>query len=237
MPPLPPVTKALMLICTALYCIDQLLGGTLPVFQWMVLWPVNSSQFWPWQLVTYSLVHANFVHLIFSLLGLWMFGAELEMRWGRQRYLQMLAASVLAAGISQAGLGWLLGSALPAFGSSGAIYGLLLAFALEFPRRQFDLVGFLPMVLMMIPGQIFYTLGIILYVMLLTNRQMVPLRPFPIPSMGMVLIFGGLMLFQGLFYSGSGISNIALLGGMMGAWLMMRFWRGQPPFPPRRRSW
>jgi membrane associated rhomboid family serine protease len=235
MPLIPPMTKVLMLLCTALYCVDQLLGNVVPLFNWMVLWPVNSPQFWPWQLVTYGLVHAGFVHLIFSLLGLWMFGAELELRWGQRRYLQMVVTSVFAAGLCQSLASWSLGSAAPAFGSSGALYGLLLAYALEFPRRQFDLVGFLPMVLMMIPGQIFYTLGIILYVMLMTNRQMVPLRPMPVPSMGMVLIFGGLILFQGIFYSAAGISNIALLGGMAGAWLMIRYWRGQPPFPARKR--
>lgn len=235
MPTIPPMTKVLMLICTALYCIDQLLGNTVPVFALMVLWPVESGHFWPWQLISYGLVHVSFVHLIFSLLGLWMFGAELELRWGPRRYLQMLIASVFAAGLLQSLASWALGSAAPAFGSSGALYGLLLAYALEFPRRQFDLVGFLPMVLMMIPGQFFYMLGIILYVMLLTNRQMVPLRPMPIPSMGMVLIFGGLILFQGIFYSGTGISNFALLGGMAGAGLLIRYWRGLPPFPPRRR--
>ena len=44
---------------------------------------------------------------------------------------------------------------------------MLLAYAVVFPRRQFDLVGFLPMVLLMIPGQIFYTLGIILFLVIL----------------------------------------------------------------------
>jgi membrane associated rhomboid family serine protease len=51
----------------------------------------------------------------------------------------------------------------------------------------------------------------------------------------MVLIFGGTELFQGVFFGTSGIAHFAHLGGMLGGWLMIRYWRGQPPFPPKAR--
>jgi two-component system sensor histidine kinase TctE len=112
---------------------------------------------------------------------------------------------------------------------------LLLAYALSFPRRQWDLVGFLPMALMMIPGEIFNTLGLVLFFLLLTNRQMVPIAPIMVSAKTMVLIFGGMELVQGVLFSHSGIAHFAHLGGMLGGWLMLRFWQGRPPFPPRLR--
>jgi membrane associated rhomboid family serine protease len=191
--------------------------------------------FYPWQLLSYAFLHGSFSHLIFNMLGLWMFGAELERLWGHQRYWQLLLASALTAAGAQLLLTYAMGSHVPTVGASGAVYGLLLAYALMFPRRQFDLVGFLPMALVMIPGQIFYTIGVVLFVLLLTNRQAVPIRPIPIPALTMVMIYGAIELVLGVAYSRSGIAHIAHLGGMLGGWLMIRYWRGQAPFPSRRR--
>jgi membrane associated rhomboid family serine protease len=189
----------------------------------------------PWQLVSYAFLHGGFSHLFFNMLGLWMFGAELERLWGQKRYWQMLLAGTITGALAQ-----LLVTALPGphgytVGASGALYGLLLAYALVFPRRQFDLVGFLPMALMMIPGQIFNTLGLVLFVMLMTNRQAVPIAPIVVPAKTMVLIFGGIELFQGVLFGSSGVAHFAHLGGMLGAWLMLRYWRGQAPFSGRQR--
>jgi membrane associated rhomboid family serine protease len=61
-------------------------------------------------------------------------------------------------------------------------------------------------------------------VVLLTNRSMVPIPPMPIPAMTMVAIFGGIELLFGLF-SHTGIAHFAHLGGMLGGWLMMQYWR------------
>jgi len=110
-------------------------------------------------------------------------------------------------------------------GASGTVYGLLLAYALTFPHRQFDLVGFLPMLLLLIPSQTLNILGIILYVMLATNRAAVPIPPVYVRSLVMVGIFGGIELLLGLFVH-TGIAHFAHLGGMLGGWLMVRYWRG-----------
>lgn len=231
MPTLPPATKALMLICTALFCVDALLGESLSLH--FALWPIGSGMFMPWQLATYALLHGSVAHLFFNMLGLWIFGPDLERLWGRTRYLQFLLASALTAAAAQLVVTWLIGSPAPMIGISGAIYGLLLGYALMFPRRQFDLVGFLPMLLIMLPGSIFSVLGIILYVMLLTNRQAVPIPPIAVPSLAMVTIFGALELFLGMLYTNSGVAHFAHLGGMLGGYLMIRYWRGAAP--SRRR--
>jgi membrane associated rhomboid family serine protease len=168
------------------------------------------------------------------MLGLWMFGSELERLWGRQRYLTFLAVSVAVAALAQLAVTFVLGSRAPTVGASGALFGLLLAYALSFPRRQFDLVGFLPMLFLIVPNSTVNMLGLILYFVLLTNRQMVPIPPMPIAAMTMVAIFGALELVLGLFFrSGSGIAHFAHLGGMLGGWLLILYWRRRGPFSRR----
>jgi membrane associated rhomboid family serine protease len=220
MPPLPPTTKAVILACVALFCVDYFVRLT----PWFALWPLSSGNFMPWQLATYTVLHNSVPHLVFNMLGLWLFGGDLERLWGRNRYLLFLLISGVVAGLTQLLVTLLMGSNVATVGASGALFGLLLAYALSFPRRQFDLVGFLPMVLLLIPHPVVNMLGIILYVVLLTNRSMVPIPPMPIPAMTMVAIFGGIELLFGLF-SHTGIAHFAHLGGMLGGWLMMQYWR------------
>lgn len=229
MPPLPPVTKALMLICTAFFCVDQFL----PLDLWLALWPVDSGRFMPWQIVSYAFLHSDMLHLFFNMLGLWMFGADLERLWGRNRYLSFLAVSVVVAALTQLLVTWLIGSRMPTVGASGALFGLLLAYALSFPRRQFDLVGFLPMVFFMIPNTFVNMLGFGLYILMLTNRSALPIPPVPVPAMTMVAIFGAIELLFGLFFR-TGVAHFAHLGGMLGGWLMMLYWRRRGPFGRRR---
>ena len=196
MPPIPPLTRALMLACTAIFMVQQLvlLSGV------FALWPLQSGLFWPWQMVSYGFLHGDLLHLSFNMLGLWMFGSELERLWGRHRYWQFLLASLLAAAATQMLITWLTRSMVPTVGASGALFGLLLAFGMLFP-----------------------------------NRIIVPLiPPIPMKARTFVIVFGVLELVLGL-YGRSGIAHFAHLGGMLGGFLMIRFWRGQAPFAGRRR--
>ena len=153
----------------------------------------------PWQLVTYAFLHGDMAHLFFNMLGLWMFGAEIERLWGQKRYLQFLLASALSAAVIQLLWTMLIGSRTPTVGASGALFGLLLAFGMLFP-----------------------------------NRMIVPLiPPIPMKAKYFVAIFGALELVLGLA-GPSGVAHFAHLGGMLGGFLMIRYWRGQPPFGNRR---
>jgi membrane associated rhomboid family serine protease len=129
--PLPPVTQALMLICTAVFCINILV----PLGLWLALWPIGSGQFAPWQLLTYAFLHGDLVHLFFNMLGIWMFGSELERLWGQKRFIQMLLAGALAAALVQLVFNALIGSRVPMVGASGALFGLLLCYGMLFPNR------------------------------------------------------------------------------------------------------
>jgi membrane associated rhomboid family serine protease len=231
--PIPTVTKNLMLVCVAVFCLHYF-GPTAPVQGWLALWPLDSGRFMPWQVLTYAVEHANSMHLFLNMLALWMFGSELERLWGARRYLQFVAVASVAAAAAQLLVTWAMGSLHPTAGASGAVYGLLLAYALTFPNRQFDLVGFLPMLLFLAPSEPLHILGIVLYVMLATNRQAVPIPPVYVRALVMVSIFGGIELFLGLFVH-TGIAHFAHLGGMLGGWLMMKFWRSGGGRGSRRR--
>lgn len=131
MPPMPPVTKSLLLACVAIFCVNLFL----PLTQWFALWPLASGEFMPWQVLSYAFLHGDTLHLFFNMLGLWMFGAELEQLWGRRRYGQYLLASVLVAAAAQLLITAATGSNAPTVGASGALFGLLLAFGMLFPHR------------------------------------------------------------------------------------------------------
>ncbi len=140
--PFPPVTQALLLANVAIFFLAELLGpGLLSAF---ALWPLGAG-FLPWQIVTYAFLHGNFNHLFFNMLGLWMFGGELEQVWGQKRFLVFYTASVLAAALTQLLVNALLGSNAPTIGASGGLFGLLLAFAMIFPNRTILLFFVIPM--------------------------------------------------------------------------------------------
>jgi membrane associated rhomboid family serine protease len=195
MPHLPPVTKALILICVGVFAVQQLL----PFVGLFALWPLQSGNFMPWQVLSYAFLHGDFTHLLFNMLALWMFGAEIERLWGPRRFMQFLLASSIAAAVIQLVWTYLIGSRVPTLGASGATYGLLLAFGMLFPNRT---------IMLLIP-------------------------PIPMKAKFFVAIFGALELVLGVMGPG-GIAHFAHLGGMLGGFLMIRYWRGQAPFGRRR---
>lgn len=196
MPSLPPMTQALLLINVAAFCIEFIFGSWFS--RALALWPLGSG-FLPWQVVSYAFLHGSFGHLFFNMLGLWMFGSELERVWGQKRYLQFYFASILAAAATQLLVNAALGSGAPTVGASGGIFGLLLAYGMTFPNRT---------VMLLIP-------------------------PIPMKAKVLVIIYGVLELVLGVMPGNSNVAHFAHLGGMLGGFLMLRYWRGQPPFGRR----
>src|SRR3954468_12728416 len=98
-----------------------------------------------WQLVTYMFLHSvdNFGHILWNMLGLWMFGAEIERLWGTAKFLRFYFICGISAGVLVVVTAYLVGSPeIATVGSSGAIFGLLMAYAILFPDRTI-LFGFL----------------------------------------------------------------------------------------------
>jgi membrane associated rhomboid family serine protease len=94
-----------------------------------------------WELVTYMFVHGGPSHLLFNMLTLYLMGVELERMWGTRYFAKFYLACGIGAGVTQVVLGFLPGSIGDQFyytstiGASGAIFGILLAYALYFPTR------------------------------------------------------------------------------------------------------
>jgi membrane associated rhomboid family serine protease len=86
-----------------------------------------------WQIVTYMFLHANFWHIFFNMLALWMFGSILEQEWGSREFLKYYFLTGLGGGLSYALFN--MHSTIPTVGASGAIYGLLVAYAVLFPNN------------------------------------------------------------------------------------------------------
>jgi membrane associated rhomboid family serine protease len=125
------------------------------------LWPYprvpGAPPFHFWQLVSYAFLHStgNYAHLGFNMLGLWMFGAPVENALGAPRFLAIYFASVVTAALTQLIVPSLLGAVTEAtIGASGGVFGLLLAFAMLFPKlRVVPLIPPIPM-----PAWLFATL-------------------------------------------------------------------------------
>jgi membrane associated rhomboid family serine protease len=92
-----------------------------------------------WQLVTYMFLHGGLFHILFNMLALWMFGGELERLWGTRYFLKFYFVTGIGAGALTVLVSLLGGfeqlQTAYIIGASGAIYGLLLAYALYFPDR------------------------------------------------------------------------------------------------------
>jgi membrane associated rhomboid family serine protease len=93
-----------------------------------------------WQLVTYMFLHSGFLHIIFNMFTLWMFGCEVEQYLGSKRFTTFYFLSGIGAALFHMLFNW--NSADPMLGASGAIYGVLVAFAVLFPDRIITLLLF-----------------------------------------------------------------------------------------------
>ena len=210
--PLTPGIKGIIIACVGMFFLQALVPGN-----WLEIYLGLSSQgllgnYFLWQPLTYLFLHStgNLFHLLFNMLMLWMFGGELERRWGTQSFLQYYFLCGVGAGLASIALdvlpGLIMGQGLtlgtiPTIGASGAVYGLLAAQAVLFPNRTLLVFLFFPMRMRV---AVFLMAAITLWVAI------------------------------GSANSGSGtpINHVAHLGGMVigwaylhRAWNPMRLWR------------
>ena len=132
--PPPPLTQSLIGINVIAFALDALLGS-----QWFanfMLWPLGRD-FAPWQILTYGFLHGSLTHLLFNMLGLYMFGSEVERLFGSRFYLLYYLGCVVSAALCHLVVtGWMGAAPYPTVGASGGVYGLLLAFGMYFPHRR-----------------------------------------------------------------------------------------------------
>jgi membrane associated rhomboid family serine protease len=148
-----------------------------------------------WQLATYLFLHSptSITHILFNMLAVWMFGVDLERRWGARGFLTYYFVTGVGAGVCT-----VLIACLPfagaessyhavTIGASGAVYGLLIAWGLLFPTRR------------------------ILFMFL-----------FPVSARVFVVLMGAVALYLALTATDNGVANVAHLSGLLIGWLYLK---------------
>lgn len=135
----PPAIKWLLISNAALFFLPLILRldliqlhyyfGLVPAMVW--------GKFFLWQLVSYMFLHGGLWHIVMNMFILWMFGAELERTWGTREFARFYFTAGIGAGIINVAFAALRPSTayVPIIGASGAIYGILVAYAMLFPER------------------------------------------------------------------------------------------------------
>jgi len=196
-----PGVKLLVLVCSAVFLVQTLadiLFGP-PATSWInhffglvPLGPIPGLRVW--QPFTYIFLHGGLLHLLLNMLWLWMFGRELELVWGRRRFLNFFFLCGVGAGLIE-----MLVKAIPMFwgerpsdvptiGASGAIFGILMANAILFPDRR---------------------------VWLFPLPVAIPMRPY-------VAVIGAIEFFFTLGSGGDKVAHLCHLGGMLVAYMYLR---------------
>lgn len=143
---LSPVVKNLLItnIIVFIGCAMDKSGFITGIF---ALWPPSSGLFSFWQPVSYMFVHGGFWHIFFNMYTLFIFGTVTERIIGSRKFLIFYFVCGLAAAALHLGVMSLMGAAAhPTVGASGAIYGVLIAYAMLFPESRMMLL-FPPVVL------------------------------------------------------------------------------------------
>ena len=194
---LTPAVKNLIIINAIMLVATYFVGDAM--YQKLALFAYGSPFFKPWQIITHMFMHGGFWHFFFNMYTLAMFGTVLENLWGSKKFLIFYFVTGIGGALCHdlvlglqiaSGATALLG--VPTVGASGAIYGVLLGFAMLYPQAELRLLFF----------------------------------PFvPLKAKWLAVIFAVLELLMGFSANGDGIAHFAHLGGMLFAWLLIKYWK------------
>jgi|Deesub1362B_J571_1020462.scaffolds.fasta_scaffold02307_2 membrane associated rhomboid family serine protease len=197
---LTPGVKALLIATGGVYLLQLIIGQKMIYFLGM-----NSALILRygmiWQFFTYMFLHGGFFHIFFNMFILWIFGCEVEREWGTREFLRYYFLTGIGAGL----IGFLfsLGTHTIIIGASGAVYGIMLAFAMIYPERIITLL-----ILFVLPVS-------------MKAKHLVVL-------LALISIFSGI---SNLFGTGDGVAHFAHLGGMLVGYLYLKSdWRVQAFF-------
>ena len=213
---IPPVTLALLISIVVVFLLQQALPQEF--FVPFELWPIGqfnlgvdgngemvTAGFMPWQLLSYGFLHGGWPHLLFNGWALYQFGAAAENVFGSRRFAFYYFFCVAGAGLCQ----------------------LLVTTAM------LDPINPVPIASIGASGGVF---GLLLaFAIYYPGAKLIFIFfPVPVAARTAVFIYGGLELYLGLSGAQSGVAHFAHLGGLLFGWLLIRYWRGQPPFTRRK---
>lgn len=150
---IPKVTRNLLLINIILF-VATWISEDFMVRTFAMFYPA-SPLFRPWQVITHMFMHGGFWHLFFNMYSLWMFGSLIERQIGFKKFITFYFICGLGAAAMHTGVEWLSANTMlaagnnadytqllytPVLGASGAIYGLLIGFAMIYPDARLTLI-------------------------------------------------------------------------------------------------
>lgn len=150
---IPTVTKNLVAINILMF-IATLINENFMVANFAMFYPA-SPFFKPWQILTHMFMHGGFWHIFFNMYSLLMFGSILERSLGPKKYLIFYFVTGLGAVALHTGVEWMQARVFiangiaqayqqllvtPTLGASGAIYGVLIGFAMLYPQARLTLI-------------------------------------------------------------------------------------------------
>ncbi|HEV2114944.1 MAG TPA: rhomboid family intramembrane serine protease, partial [Terriglobales bacterium] len=153
----PPFTRAikwLVIINGTIFLLYYPLAGFAPSFaaasfRLLELVPAAVTHGALWQLVTYSFLHLGLFHILFNMLTLWMFGAQLETDWGFNQFLEFYFYCVVCAALVTIAVAYIgtvngvtflgISPLTPTAGASGGVFGVMVAFAVLYGNQEFML--------------------------------------------------------------------------------------------------
>jgi len=191
--PLTPAVRAIIYANVAIFLLTLLAPE--PLISTFGLTPRAVLHGAIWQPVTYLFLHSpsGISHILFNMLAVWMFGVDLERRWGTREFTRYYFITGVGAGLLTILISLLplesarQSFAIPTIGASGAVYGLLIAWGLIFPTRT------------------------ILFMMI-----------FPLQARVYVLLMGALAFLAAMSATNNNVANVAHLGGLLIGWLYLK---------------
>ena len=194
-----PIVKHFIIINVIMFALTLLAENFM--LEKFALFYFNSPFFKPYQLISYIFMQGGFMHILFNMSSLYIFGSVLESVWGGKKFFIYYMVTGIGAALFHLFITYLriesgvldpyLASIIPMVGASGAIYGLLLAYGVLFPNNVLTL--FFP--------------------------------PVSLKAKYMVFVFGGLEFLLGLGGSGDGVAHFAHLGGMLFGFVILMIWK------------
>ena len=194
-----PIVKHFIIINVIMFALTLLAEHFM--LEKFALFYFNSPFFKPYQLISYIFMHGGFMHILFNMYSLYIFGSVLESVWGGKKFFIYYMVTGIGAALFHLFITYLriesgvldpyLASIIPMVGASGAIYGLLLAYGVLFPNNVLTL--FFP--------------------------------PVSLKAKYMVFVFGGLEFLLGVGGSGDGVAHFAHLGGMLFGFVILMIWK------------
>jgi len=138
-PSLSPGVKNLIIFNVIIFVLQFIIFQKGILISLFALWPDDvANNLFIWQLFTYQFLHGGLFHILANMFMLWMFGSELEDKWGKKEFYKFYFTCAIGAGIIIFGSEYFfIGRNMATLGASGAVTGIMLAYAIHWPDRYF----------------------------------------------------------------------------------------------------